>query len=108
MSFSAEHSHQQLITESAPGPKVSVRSADDESAPVRKERHSLTRSPFWSLDFYSRRGDLRAVEADVLLQDVLLAAVDRRSRKVISVQSLAFSDRPFLCLPRLRPPSTVT
>ena len=64
--------------------------------------HSLTHS----LDFCSRRGDLRAEEAAVLLQAVLLAAVDRRCGKVISVQSLTLSDRLFRCLPRLCPPWT--
>ena len=64
--------------------------------------HSLTHS----LDFCSRRGDLRAEEAAVLLQAVLLAAVDRRCGKVTAVQSLTLSDRLFRCLPRLGPPST--
>ena len=35
--------------------------------------------------------DLRAEEADVLLQAVLLVAIDMRSGKVISVQSLTLS-----------------
>ena len=45
-----------------------------------------------SRDFCSRRGDLRAGADGVLLQAVLLAAVDRRSGKVISLQSLTLSD----------------
>ena len=65
--------------------------------------HSLTHS----LHFCSRRGDVKAEEAAVLLQAVLLAAVARRCGKVISVQSLTLSDRLCRCLPRLRPPSTV-
>ena len=67
------------------------------------ETHSLTQY----IDFCSCRGDLRAEEAAVLLQAVLLAAVDRRCGKVISVQSLTLSDRLCRCLPRLRPPSMV-
>ena len=51
--------------------------------------------------------DLRAEEAAVLHQAVLLAAINRRCGKVISVQSLTLSDRLFRCLPRLGPPSTV-
>ena len=50
--------------------------------------HSLTHS----LHFGSRRGDVKAEEAAVLLQAVLLAAVARRCGKVISVQSLTLSD----------------
>ena len=60
-----------------------------------------------ALDFGSRRGDLRAEEADVLLHAGLLAAVDRRSGMVMSVYSLMLSDQLLLCRPRLRPPSTV-
>ena len=48
-----------------------------------------------------------AEEADVVLRAVLLAAIDRRSGKVISGQPLKLSDRLCRCLPRLRPPSTV-
>jgi len=43
--------------------------------------HSHTRTQ--SLDFCSRRGDLRAEEADFLFRAVLLAAIARRSGKVI-------------------------
>ena len=58
---------------------------------VNKLLHSHTRTQ--SLDFCSRWRDLRAEEADFLLRAVLLAAIARRSGKVISVQSLTLSDQ---------------
>ena len=86
--------------------KASASSAYARSPPLSSGL-SFTLTLAQSLDFYSRWGDLRAEEAAVLLQAILLAAINWRSGKVISVQSLTLSDRLFRCLPRLRSPSTV-
>ena len=68
-----------------------------------------SRSLTQSLDFCSHWGDLRAEEADIYLQTVLLVAIDRRfgNPKVISIQSLMLSDQLFRHLPHLHPPLTV-
>ena len=56
-----------------------------------------------SLNFCSHQRGLRAEEADVLLQAVLLAAINRRPEKVISNQSLMLLDQVFHCLLRMCP-----
>jgi len=58
-----------------------------------------------SLDFWSRRGDMRAEDTDNFLHAVLLAAVVRRAGMDRSVQPLTLSVQLFLC--HLLPASTV-